>query len=254
MHFAKFTSERSDPIGICNALRRVAFRKRNFLQTIVPVVGQENRSTRESEDEKANSYLKEKIMAEKNVRGMRVAIVVTDDFEQVELTEPKKALQEAGATTTIIAPKSGRVQGMNHDEKADTFPVDLTLGQADPREFDAVVLPGGALNADALRVDEKAQEFVRTMDRQGKPLAVICHGPWLLVSAGLVKGRKLTSYHTIRDDICNAGATWEDREVIRDRNWVSSRQPKDLPAFNREMIALFAELRTQAEEQRVGVG
>jgi len=98
-------------------------------------------------------------MAEKNVRGMRVAIVVTDDFEQVELTEPKKALQEAGATTTIIAPKSGRVQGMNHDEKADTFPVDLTLGQADPREFDAVVLPGGALNADALRVDEKAQEF-----------------------------------------------------------------------------------------------
>jgi len=187
-------------------------------------------------------------MAEKNVRGMRVAIVVTDDFEQVELTEPKKALQEAGATTTIIAPKSGRVQGMNHDEKADTFPVDLTLGQADPREFDAVVLPGGALNADALRVDEKAQEFVRTMDRQGKPLAVICHGPWLLVSAGLVKDRSLTSWPTVQDDIRNAGGLWEDREVLRDKNWVSSRKPDDLPAFNREMIAVFAESARQQKK------
>jgi protease I len=191
-------------------------------------------------------------MAE-NLRGIHVAIIVTDDFEQVELTEPKKALEQAGATTTIIAPKSGRVQGMNHDEKADTFAVDMTLEQADPRRFDAVLLPGGALNTDTLRVDEKAQEFVRTIDREGRPLAVICHGPWLLVSAELVKGRKLTSYHTIRDDLRNAGGTWEDREVIRDRNWVSSRQPKDLPAFNREMIALFAESGAQAQEQRGGV-
>lgn len=180
-------------------------------------------------------------MPKKNLDGVRVAILVTDDFEQVELTEPKKALEEAGAKTTIVAPKAGRVQGFNHDVKADTFPVDMTLEQADPNDFDAVLLPGGALNADALRVEKKAQTFVRTMDQQQKPVAVICHGPWLLVSAGLTKGRKLTSYHTIQDDIRNAGGNWEDREAIRDRNWVSSRHPKDLPAFNRAMIALFSE-------------
>ena len=135
---------------------------------------------------------------------------------------------------------------MNHDVKADTFPVGMTVEQADPDLFDAVMLPGGALNADALRIDKKAQEFVKSMDRQQKPLAVICHGPWLLVSAGLTKGRTLTSYHTIQDDIRNAGGKWEDREVVRDRNWVSSRKPKDLPAFNREMISLFAEHRAKS--------
>jgi len=189
-------------------------------------------------------------MAEKKLSGMQVAILVTNDFEQVELTEPKKALEEAGATTTIIAPKAGRVQGMRHDEKADTFPVDLTLEHADPSAFHAVLLPGGALNADALRVDKKAQAFVRALDARQKPIAVICHGPWLLVSAGLVKGRRLTSYHTIQDDICNAGGTWEDREALRDRTWVSSRQPADLPTFTREMLALFAESRGQGERRR----
>ncbi|MFB3916543.1 MAG: type 1 glutamine amidotransferase domain-containing protein [Terriglobales bacterium] len=180
-------------------------------------------------------------MATKNLDGIRVAIVATDDFEQVELTEPRKALEEAGAKTFVIAPKGGKIQGFKHDEKADTVKVDVTLDHAKPDDYDALLLPGGALNADTLRVDKRAQEFARKFDQQGKPIAVICHGPWLLVSAGLTRGRKMTSYHTIQDDIRNAGAQWEDREVVRDRNWVSSRQPSDIPAFNREMIALFAE-------------
>ena len=173
--------------------------------------------------------------------NVRVAILATNDFEESEMTEPRRALKEAGARTTLIAPKPGKLQAMKHDVKADCFDVDLALDKADAHDFDAVVLPGGALNADALRVDPRAQEFVRSIDKAGKPIAVICHGSWLLVSAGLVKGRTLTSYHTIQDDIRNAGGQWVDREVVRDRNWVSSRQPSDLPAFNREMIALFGE-------------
>ncbi len=175
--------------------------------------------------------------------GLKVAILVTDGFEQVELTSPKAALEEAGAITKILAPHSGVVQGVNHDVKADEFKVDMVLGQADPDDFDAVLLPGGALNADALRVVPEAQQFIKKIDGQNKPVAVICHGPWLLVSAGLMHGKTLTSYHTIRDDIRNAGANWVDSEVVRDGNWVSSRSPKDLPAFNKEMIALFSELR-----------
>jgi len=182
-------------------------------------------------------------MPDTNLSGMRVAIVVSTNFEQAELEDPQKALEEAGATTKIVSPTSGKITGMKHDEKKDQFDVDLTLDQADPEDFDAVLLPGGALNADFLRVQPKAQEFVRKMNEAGKPMAVICHAPWLLVSARLVKGRKLTSYHTIQDDIRNAGGNWEDREVIRDRNWVTSRKPDDIPAFNREMIKMFAELR-----------
>ena len=169
-----------------------------------------------------------------------MAIVVADDFEQVEMTEPRKALEQAGARTVLVAPKAGKVQGFNHDTKADSFAVDQTLDEANPDDFDAMVLPGGALNADFLRAQPKAQGFVRQLDRAGKPVAAICHVPWLLVSAGLVRGRTLTSYHTIQDDIRNAGGTWQDREVICDGNWVTSRQPNDIPAFNREMLALFA--------------
>ena len=179
-------------------------------------------------------------MQQNTLDGLRVAILVTDDFEQAELTEPKKALEQAGATTKIISPKSGQVQGMNHDVKADTFPVDLTLDQANPSDFDAVLLPGGAVNADALRMVPAAQDFVRQIDSSGKPLAVICHGPWLLVSAGLVKGKTMTSYYTIQDDIRNAGGHWVDQEMVRDGTWVSSRSPKDLPAFNTGMVELFA--------------
>jgi protease I len=179
-------------------------------------------------------------MASRDLDGLRVAILLDTDFEQVEMTEPRKALEEAGAVCRLISPKN-RVTGMKHDEKRDTFPVDLPLDQANPDDFDALLLPGGALNADSLRAVEKAQEFVRALDQAAKPMAVICHAPWLLVSSGLAKGRHLTSYHTIRDDMINAGANWEDREVIVDRNLVTSRQPSDIPAFNYEMIQLFSE-------------
>lgn len=179
-------------------------------------------------------------MASRELDGMRVAILVDTDFEQVEMTEPRKALEDAGATCRIVSPRK-QITGVKHDEKKDTFKVDLALDSAKAEEFDAVLLPGGALNADSLRVNPKAQEFVRAMDRDGKPLAVICHAPWLLVSAGLAQGRRLTSYHTIQDDLRNAGAKWEDREVVVDGNLVTSRQPSDIPSFNREMVRLFAE-------------
>ena len=189
-------------------------------------------------------------MPERTLDGVRVAILVDNDFEQVELTEPRKALQDAGATCRIVSPKSGTITGVNHDEKKDKFQVDFTLDQVSADEFDAVLVPGGALNADSLRVHPKAQEFIRAMDRAGKPMAVICHAPWLLVSAGLVAGRRLTAYHTIQDDIRNAGGEYEDREVVRDGNLVTSRQPSDIPAFNREMIRSFAEFREHSTTMR----
>jgi protease I len=179
-------------------------------------------------------------MAEKKLQEMKVAILATNGFEQPEMTEPRKALEEAGAKTVLISPKPGKIYAMKHHDKGDLFNVDMTFAEAKPEDFDAVLLPGGALNADALRMDMKARQFVQQMDKAGKPFAIICHAPWLLVSAGLVKGRKMTSYHTIQDDLRNAGADWVDLEVVRDRNWVMSRQPKDIPAFNREMIDLFA--------------
>jgi protease I len=182
---------------------------------------------------------------QQKLSGLRVAILVTNDFEQVEMTEPKKALEQAGARPVIISEEAGQVQGMNHDVKADKFKVDMTLDQARPNDFDAVLLPGGAINADKLRMNPKAQEFVRQMDQAGKPFAVICHAPWLLVSAGLTQGRSLTSYYTIQDDIRNAGGKWQDQEMVRDRNWVSSRSPQDLPAFNKGMVTLFGESRSQ---------
>lgn len=183
------------------------------------------------------------------LQGMRVAILATDGVEDSELREPRKALQEAGAETKLFAPKEGSIQSFKHHDKAGTFNVDMTLAQADPSQFDGVLLPGGALNADTLRVQPRAQEFVREMDRQGKPIAVICHAPWLLVSAGCVRGRTMTSYHTIQDDIRNAGASWKDEEFVRDRNWVSSRQPSDIAVFNREIIHLFSEKRAAAAER-----
>ena len=180
-------------------------------------------------------------MTVRTLEVLRVAILATDGVEEVELTEPRKALDEAGAKTTLFAPQSGKIEAMKHDEKTNKIDVDGRLDDADPNQFDAVLLPGGALNADALRVIKPAQQFVRSLDQAGKPMAVICHAPWLPVSAGLVRGRTLTSYHTIQDDIRNAGGIWVDQEVVRDRNWVTSRQPSDIPAFNREMINVFAQ-------------
>ncbi len=177
-----------------------------------------------------------------DVSGLRVAVIVTDGFEEAELVEPVKALQDAGAHVEIISPKPGSVQAFRHFDKSRMVPVDLLLHDARPEDYDALLLPGGALNADALRVIPEAQTFARHFQEFGKPIAVICHGPWLLVSAGLVRGRRLTSYHTIQDDIRNAGGKWEDSEVVEDGNWVSSRQPDDIPAFNQAMIQLFAHL------------
>ena len=175
-----------------------------------------------------------------DLKGKRVAIIVTDGFEEIEMTSPREALEKAGAKCVLIAPKDGEVQGFKHHDKADKFKVDMTLANANAGEFDAVMLPGGVINADAIRIDTKAQQFVQQIDRAGKPVAVICHGSWLLVSAGLTKGRHMTSWPTLQDDLRNAGAQWEDKECIRDRNWVSSRKPDDLPAFNREMVSLFS--------------
>ena len=167
----------------------------------------------------------------------KIAILVDDLFEQAELAEPLKALKAAGATVHIVSPKGPKVTGMKHHDKGDSFDVDVPLGEARPNDYDGLVLPGGVVNADVLRTNEAAQKFAQAIDGAGKPVAVICHGAWLLVSAGLAAGRTLTSWPSLKDDLRNAGATWVDREVVCDGNWTSSRKPDDLPAFNRELIA-----------------
>lgn len=168
-----------------------------------------------------------------------VAILATDGFEEAELTEPAKALGQAGAKVDVIAPHDGRIQAFKHHDKSITVPVDLTLDQADPAKYDALMLPGGALNADTMRAQPKALEFIRAMAQAGKPMAVICHAPWELVSAGVADGKTMTSYYTIQDDVRNAGAKWVDQEVVVDGKLVTSRQPGDIPAFNNEMLKLF---------------
>jgi protease I len=178
-------------------------------------------------------------MAELN--GFRVAVLATDGFEEAELTEPVRALREAGASVDVISPKEGEIQAFKHHDKSIRVKADRTLEQARPEEYDAVMLPGGALNADVMRVEPKVQSFLQSAWSSGRPFAVICHAPWLLVSAGLAKGKRLTSYHTIRDDIQNAGGSWTDEEVVIDGNLVTSRKPKDLSAFNREMLRLFSQ-------------
>ena len=175
-----------------------------------------------------------------DLKKKRVAAIATDGFEERELTEPVKALRDAGALVVIVSTKGEPIQAFQHQQPSIKVAVDTTFDRTSPDGYDAVLLPGGALNADAMRTEPMAQEFMRDMDRRGKPMAVICHAPWLLVSAGLAKGRTLTSWPTIADDIRNAGAEWVDREVVVDRNLVTSRGPKDLPAFNRAMLGLLA--------------
>lgn len=177
-----------------------------------------------------------------NLKGRRVAILCTDGFEQIEMTSPREALENAGAKCILVSPKDDEVQGFHHHDKGDTFKVDLPLSKADAADFDAVLLPGGVINGDALRIEKKAQQFVQAMDRAGKPILVICHGPWLLVSSGLVKGKRMTSWPTLQDDIRNAGGNWTDEKCVRDGNWVSSRKPDDLPAFNAEIVKCVAEI------------
>ncbi len=176
-----------------------------------------------------------------SLRGKRVAILVTDGFEQVELESPRQALDEAGALTEIVSTASGMVRGWKHTEWGDKFEVDRTLGEADPHEYDALVLPGGVISPDKLRVNPEALEFVRDFFRHGKPVAAICHGPWTLINAGVVEGRRMTSYESVQADLENAGAVWVDEEVVVDNGLVTSRQPSDLPAFNKKMIEEIAE-------------
>ena len=183
--------------------------------------------------------------------GKRIAILVADGFEQEELVEPRNALKNAGAQPLIVSPVKGKVRGWKHTEWGDTFPVDIPLEKANPDDFAGLLLPGGVMNPDKLRANPKAVQFVRDFFAQGKPVAAICHGPWTLIDAGVVKGRQMTSYHSIRSDLINAGAKWVDEEVIVDNGLVTSRKPSDLPAFNRKMIEEFAE--GKHEGQRTGV-
>lgn len=172
-----------------------------------------------------------------NLKGKKIAIMATDFFEESELVQPMRELQSNGAAVEIIAPHAGKIQGMDRADKAASIEVDKTLDEAKPLDYDAIVLPGGTINADKLRVMPKAKEFVKAIYQAGKPTAVICHAPWVLVSAGLARGKKMTSYPTLQDDIKKAGGNWVDEEVAIDKNLITSRNPDDLPAFNSALIS-----------------
>lgn len=179
------------------------------------------------------------------LNGKKVAILAADGFEEVELTKPRKALDEAGAQTTVVSIKSGKIQGMNHADKGETVAVDQTLSDAKPQEFDALMIPGGLMNPDTLRSTEEALEFVQHFFDEGKPVAAICHAAWVLIDAGVVRGRTLTSWPAIKSDVRNAGGKWIDEEVVVDNGLVTSRKPDDIPAFNAKMIEEFCEGRHQ---------
>jgi protease I len=172
--------------------------------------------------------------------GKKIAILATDGFEQSELLEPRKALDEAGAKTSVVSPTAKQIKGWNHKDWGNDVPVDVDLTAANPEEFDALLLPGGVMNPDQLRMNPAAVKFVKHFTDAGKPVAAICHGPWTLVEADAVRGRTLTSWPSIKTDLKNAGANWVDKEVVTDNGLVTSRKPDDIPAFNREMIRLFA--------------
>jgi protease I len=181
-------------------------------------------------------------MRRKELAGVRVAVLAADGFEQVEVTIPVKALRKAGADVRVVSLRPGRIRGLNFMWRGKKIPVDDTVFTADPAEYSALLLPGGFINPDLLRQSEKAKQFVQAFDRVGKPIATLCHGPEVLISAGLVNGRRLASWPGIADDVRNAGGTWVDQRVVRDANWVSSRSPMDLGAFNPAMVSLFSEL------------
>jgi len=186
-----------------------------------------------------------------HLTGKRVAILATDGFEQSELLEPLRALREHGADVDVVSPKGGQVQGFEHFDKGESVPVDVELAQADPGRYDALVIPGGLFNPDSLRVDEQALAFVRGFFEAGKPVAAICHGPWVLANAGVVEGRTLTSVPNIRRDLENAGARWVDEEVVVDQGLVTSRTPKDLPAFCAKLVEEIDEGRHAGQKRSV---
>jgi protease I len=178
-------------------------------------------------------------MADDTLKGLRVAILATDGFEQAELIEPRKALDEAGAETRVISPKAGRIRSWKSKEWGDEVGVDAPLDQANAKEFDALLLPGGVMNPDSLRMQPEAVAFAKAFFDAGKPVAAICHGPWTVIEAGAARGRQMTSWPSLKTDLNNAGANWVDKEVVVDQKLVTSRKPDDIPAFNREMIQLF---------------
>lgn len=192
--------------------------------------------------------------AQNQLGGKRVAILATDGVERVELTEPRKALDEAGARTFVVSPRTGTIKGWEHDHWGDAILVDQSLDDASAESFDALMLPGGVMNPDHLRTNERAVKFVRDFFDAGKPVAAICHAPWMLVEAEVVAGRTVTSWPSVRTDLRNAGADWVDREVVTDQGLVTSRKPEDIPAFNRKMIEEFAEGPHEGQRQRVQQG
>ena len=189
----------------------------------------------------------------KEFDSKKVAILVADGFEQVEMTEPRKALEEAGFKTELVSPVQDQVQGWKHDEKGDEFRVDVELSSAKPENYAALLLPGGVQNPDKLRMNPDAVRFVKSFFEESKPVAAICHGPWMLVEANVVRGRRVTSWPSLQTDLRNAGANWTDQEVVTDGNLVTSRKPADIPAFNHKMIEQFEE-RTQEPEAVGGRG
>jgi protease I len=178
--------------------------------------------------------------------GTKVAILVTDGFEQVELLEPRRALDDAGAETRVVSPKKGKVRGWNFTEWGEDVAVDQELDRARPDDFDALLLPGGVINPDKLRMNPKAVAFAKAFFDAGKPVAAICHGPWMVIEVGAARGRRIASWPSIATDVRNAGAEWVDEEVVRDGNLVTSRKPDDIPAFNRAVIELFGARRGHA--------
>ena len=190
-------------------------------------------------------------MAEQKLQGKKVAILAADMFEQVELAKPKQALEDAGAQIEIVSLKPGEIQGFDHFEPADTVPVDRTVEEVSADEYDALMLPGGVGNPDTLRMDENAVQFVRSFFEQGKPVAAICHAPWTLVEAGVVNGRKVTSWPSLQTDIRNAGGDWVDEEVVVDSGLVTSRKPDDIAAFNKKMIEGFCEGKHAEQREKV---
>jgi protease I len=182
--------------------------------------------------------------------GLRVAILATDGFEQSELLEPRQALDSAGATTEVVSPKNTEIRGWSHGDWGQKVDVDRTLSQADAEDFDALVLPGGVMNPDALRMNPAAVAFVKSFFEAGKPVAAICHGAWTVVEAGEANGYRLTSWPSLKTDITNAGGHWVDQEVVVDDNLITSRRPDDIPAFNREMVTVFGQYQGGKREPR----
>ena len=191
-------------------------------------------------------------MGEQRLNGKKIAILATDGVEQIELTEPRKALDEAGAETTLVSLKEGSILGFKHLDHGDTFEVEQTIDQASAEDYDGVVIPGGVANGDFLRADEDACNFVAAFAEQKKPIASICHGPWILVETGIVKGRTVTSWPSLKTDIRNAGGTWVDEEVHVDSGLTTSRKPDDLPAFNAKLVEEFCEGVHEGQRQSAG--